>query len=197
MKSLNTVLDGFEAFAFKLKHVCRLIARKYSKQRLLETCFKDPPLCFFKDEFRSFSAHVYEARWASVSVASGKVLTLGRYLREGWSILKYTFKDGNNAAGGDVRNDPTDEGRLDIQVVDEAIKSWFFWAYALMIDMVAEMHEIIMNWGESCACHWKPVTRLQGPERHRPRRRMHEFAKKFKNRCPLSGMRAAELAAGA
>jgi len=101
------------------------------------------------------------------------------------------------AAGNAEADLPESDQRVDVQRVDAAIRSDYFWAYAWMIDTIAEMHELVMDWAESCACHWRPVVALRGPDRHRPRQRIADAVRRAKVRCPLSGMRAAELAAGA
>ena len=44
-----------------------------------------------------------------------------------------------------------EEYRTDIAKADAAINSNNFWAFAVMIDSIAEVMEIIMSWGESCA----------------------------------------------
>ena len=174
---------------------------------MMETCFSEQPYVWFRRDYENFSCRVYEGRWASVSIAVGKLLWLGPSLRPAWSMDKYTFKRRANegdaagaaaAAPGPIPND-TDDHHMDIQVIDAAINSPFFWAYASMIDMIAETHELIMHWAEGCLCHGHMPTSLQGPARHDPRRRMaaeRENAARRK-RCPLCGMRAPELAAGA
>ena len=59
-----------------------------------------------------------------------------------------------------------------------------------MLDVMGEGLDGVMHWGEGCPCHW--VERpLKGPSRHRFKTRRQE------DPCPLSSMRAPELASGA
>ena len=66
-----------------------------------------------------------------------------------------------------------------------------------MIDVICEFVEIVMNWAESCPCHWHHSGELQGYQRHDPRRRMGRARRASRKRCPLAGMQAPECAAGA
>ena len=77
-----------------------------------------------------------------------------------------------------------------ISLADEAILSVCFLAFATMLDVMGEGLDGVMHWGEGCPCHW--VERpLKGPSRHRFKTRRPE------DPCPLSSMRATELASGA
>ena len=85
---------------------------------------------------------------------------------------------------------------IDYEMVNAAITSDVFWAYARVIDLLGEVLDYIMKFGEACPCH-SPRLRFEGPARHSARRRMAVRKKKQRLPCPLSGMRVPELAAGA
>ena len=129
-----------------------------------------------------------------VARACGKVLLVELSLRSAWSLDRYTFgkPQGQQRPGND-----NDEHYTDIGLANSAITSDEFWAYARMIDAVAETADVIMSWGESCPCHWRHEG-FEGPSRHDPKRAMaHQWRRQRDGSCPLAGMRAAELAAGA
>ena len=134
-------------------------------------------------------AEVYKGRWGSVSAATGKVLLVQRVLKAGWSIDNFTH--GQVAKKKKDVEDAADEKHYtNISLVNEAILSVWFWAYATMLDVMGEGLDGVMHWGEGCPCHW--VERpLKGPSRHRFKTRRQE------DPCPLSSMRAPELASGA
>ncbi len=52
-----------------------------------------------------------------------------------------------------------------LAIVDEAIKSSWFWGYLEMIDCVAECLQEVGKWAESCSCHGEDPS-LAGPSRH-------------------------------
>jgi hypothetical protein len=192
VKDLPTCLRHWKDFETKLRHLCRLLSKKYSKQRLLETCFVQYPHRLFKTDYASFSANVYEGRWAAVAIAVGKVLLLERSLRPAWNLQAYNFgRAGKAAHAGEGSH------HIDLTTVNAAITSDEFWGYCHMIDTVAETMDMVMSFGESCPCHWSGG-QLRGPSRHSPKRLLADRERRvMMPRCPLAGMRAPELAAGA
>ena len=194
VKDLTITLHEWQPFESRLRHLCRLLSKKFTRQRLLETCFVEEPLSFFRADFHEFSASVYEGRWGSVSSAVGKLLLLEKPLRLGWNLSKYKF---GKPGAHQPRQGEADSHHVDIDAVDGAIACNEFWAYCHMVDVVAESVEVIMRFGESCQCHWS-WTAFDGPVRHTPKRLLSEKnARAHGERCPMQGLRAPELAAGA
>ena len=169
MGDLEMVMVHWEWFTYRLRHVCRLLAKKYSRQRLLETCFANPPHSFFRGEYAHFSAGVYEGRWGSVAFAVAKLLLLEQSLRAAWSLAAYNF--GSAARPAQRHND---SHHIDMDAVNSAILSDEFLGYARVLDVIAEFLEFIMKWAEGCPCH-SPAFRFQGPQRHTAKRRMAAF----------------------
>ena len=191
VKDLQHTLRHWDWFTTRLRHVCRLLSRKYSRQRLMETCFSAEPHCFFKNQYTDFTANVYEGRWGSVAFCIGQLLLVERSLRSAWSLDKYRFgrPDANQQRDGDSNS------HIDLSIVDDALTSDEFWAFCHMFDMVGELTEMFMNFAESCPCHWSGGV-FQGPQRHGAKHRNARRRRQRKHRCPLSGMRASELACG-
>ena len=40
-----------------------------------------------------------------------------------------------------------------IDICDEAINSTLFWAYAVMLDIIAWLLLLLMGWTDDCPCH--------------------------------------------
>ena len=189
-KDLAIVLLYWEWFTDHLRQLCRLLHKKWARQRLLETCFSAPPHCYRRDDYAHFTAGVYEGRWASVSNATAKVLLLEDSLRAAWNRSAYMFGNAQTERKG------SNGHHIDYDMVDAAITGDEFWAYARVIDLLAEVLDFIMRFGEACPCH-SPRLRFEGPARHSAKRRMAAWKKKSRQPCPLAGMRVQELAAGA
>ena len=72
-----------------LRHVCRLLSRRYSRERFKETCFTQRPLSLLKHLLDSFNYEVYEDRWNSIFAALGALLVVEDIVRSAWSLLAY------------------------------------------------------------------------------------------------------------
>ena len=186
-KDLDKPLVSWEWFVRSLKQVCRLLSRRWTRDRLREHCFSDPALRVLWDaaEFEHFRGQVYEGRWGSVSHAVGEVLARAAILRRGWS------KDAFLSRGG-VDEDRGEEALI-VAIADEAILSERFWAYARMVDAVVRLLKTTSDWGESCACHWAEVG-LERVSRHSRRKRFQ--AAYGAASCPMRTMQAPACAAG-
>ena len=98
---------------------------KFSKRRLLETCFKWPrPTYVYRDEITKFYALVYEKRWGTVSAATVKLSELRLVIRQGWD--KDAYSQGRDMAENADENDHFARGSVQVEVADEGIRSSFF-----------------------------------------------------------------------
>eukprot|EP00959_Pyramimonas_sp_CCMP1952_P230123 4811301-Pyramimonas_sp.AAC.1 len=118
-EKLGDALDHFSRWFDGLKHICRLVSRRWSKDRLLESCFSNPCFDQHRRQLEDFSVEVYEGRWGSILVALSTLLPLQRILRMGWSLTKF----------GNATREPG-EKNLRIDVADQAIRNHWWWAYA-------------------------------------------------------------------
>ena len=122
-EELNLVLFFFEEFVSNLSEVCKLLRRKWSRSRLLATCFCDLPHRLFQGDYLGFNSGVYQGRWGSIVEAVGALLALERSLRTAWSKERYLFGNGRDEL-------PVQEGEgplktLSINKVNQAIESAF------------------------------------------------------------------------
>jgi hypothetical protein len=183
-EGLADSLQGWGNFVRMLTHITRLLGREWSRTRLLATCFADWPHRLWQHLFKSFDAMAYEGRWASVIFAAARLLPLKGPLCCAWDIGKFSF-------GAAVAEGPVEEGRVRLAVVDEAIKSSWFWGYLEMIDCVAECLQEVGTWAESCPCHGNDPS-LAGPSRHL---RVRFFGDRTGlQTCPMRTRRAPEMA---
>eukprot|EP00969_Alexandrium_andersonii_P055228 2433978-Alexandrium_andersonii.AAC.1 len=87
-------MAGWQAWLVSLKAVCRLLRAKFSRERLVATCFSEGYLQGFRHLYQSFSGQVYEERWGTVVRAVQELLPLQASLRAGWSRDRYSFGQG-------------------------------------------------------------------------------------------------------
>ena len=168
----------------------RLLRRLWSRTRLLDTCFKEPPSRSWRHLYDSFSSGVYTGRWGSLLDALGAILPLEMSLRFAWNLAKFQFGHAGEAPA------PDDEKGTDLNIADAAIRGALFWAYSNSMDVIAETLELLCGWAEGCLCHPKEF-KLQGVKRHERRKRDGWTRAHNARSCALSGCRAPELAAGA
>lgn len=196
-EELGAVLHHWQHFLEELTHVTRLLGRKWSRQRLVSTCFAQPPQAAFAGQLLSFSGGVYQGRWGSIVEAVSSLVPLERPLRFAWSKKAYLFGGAEAALPAAERERP---GGVRVATVDSAINSPLFWGYLRCIDTCAEVLEVFCKWAEGCPCH-SPPPALRGVRRHEPgggemagERHMRRAGKKA---CCMSTCRAPEMAAGA
>ncbi|CAE7662441.1 unnamed protein product [Symbiodinium sp. CCMP2592] len=174
-KDLHQALEHWPVFTEQLTQVCKLLSSRISRQRLLETCFSEPPWSAFQARFESFNAQVYGGRWNTAMEAVQDLLPLIHILRRAWSGVKFGVKGQDR----DTEEPDGDRSRvLSLSVVDEALKSSMFPAYLHAMHSVAECLSHISHWAESCPCTSHSSDRAA-------------------QTCPLRSSRAPELAAGA
>eukprot|EP00969_Alexandrium_andersonii_P020972 917098-Alexandrium_andersonii.AAC.1 len=82
-------LEQWSLWLDGLRHVCRLLRRRHSRERLVEQCFRGTGLDAMKGELDSFDGDVYEGRWGSIFHALKSLLPLQQLLRAVWSKERY------------------------------------------------------------------------------------------------------------
>ena len=190
-KDLKDSLFWYDQWLDKLRHVCRLLSRRYNRERMVETCFKEGPARLLNHDFDSFNHEVYEGRWGSVLQALSSLLPLERSLRYGWSKRGYV---GQSTEKPSKSRD--DEKACCISTADEAIQCDLFWAYCHMIDAVGEVLAEVQRFAESCPCHYVQA-RPEGVARHSRHDRGTDMMRRIGQRlCPLRSCQAPACAAG-
>ena len=181
-ENLSTALFDYNWFVDLLTHVSRLLATRWSRDRFLETCC-DGPRAALRGSFMHFSAGVYKGRWGSVMETLSKLLPLEQEFRACWDLKKLLLRSRMREDGGGGK-------QINVNLVSEAARSSYFWAYANALDRIGECLSSLAHWAEGCPCHsGLPVPR--GPARHHSRQVARPPA------CPLASRRAPECASGA
>ena len=189
-EGIVAVMVWAPTFVEMLTHLTRLLKKRWSRQRLMASCFAHGPAFHFRGLFSHFSASVYEGRWGSLLHAISRILPLKASLRMFWSLANY-----QGGAGGDQAQPRPGQHSIRLDLVDQAIGSDMFWAYAEALDYLGETLTSLVHWAESCPCHGEDAA-IRGPTRHLrvgAFQRTHSSAASL---CPLRTMRAPEMAAG-
>ena len=97
-----------------LKHVCRLLSNKWSKDRLLRRCFSAGPSQLYYSDISSFSSLVYDARWGTAAAAINNLIPIADGLKLYWNKALFTL-------GRRVEEDASGKG-CDADTVDNAIR---------------------------------------------------------------------------
>ena len=187
-ESLGDAMSWWSEFVLRLIHLCRLLNRKWNRQRLFATCFSHPPWNEFMSLYAAFDGQVYQGRWGSVLRAVKQLLPLEASLRGAWCKASFLL-NGHQPREG---RDGTGGKGLSVDIVDDACHSQLFWAYVRMVSELGNIIEHIMFWCESCPCHGHDEA-LQGKAKHTKK---GLFARIGLHSCPMASRRAPECAAG-
>ena len=106
---------------------------------------------------------------------SASCLQVETTLRWGWDAHRF----------GNRRPQHEDPSGFDIQVIDTAISSAYFWGYLHMLETLTSMIQSALAWCEECPCH------SELPRQSMPASSCRKWAQ-----CPMRSCRAPELAAG-
>ncbi len=147
---LNKAMGNYNHFCKQLRLVCDLLRRTYSHQRLMETCFSDPPASCHKELYSGFSSSVQGGRWGSVAKAVIDIGPLEASLTNAWDAMKFNRGRPIPEANGDGVENPF---RLDLRTLDNAIRSRYFWAYRAMLELISDMVTHLLHYIGGCKCH--------------------------------------------
>ena len=189
-QDLGRAMPDFEEFATKTSSLCNLLRRRMTKQRLLATCFADPPASAWAQQVQSFDASCVQHRWGSLLAAAQELRGVRDGLRFVWDLQKYSFNNGRPQE----RADGNDPWVVDIGRCDAAISSEFFWAYLDMVLVLGHCIDHISCWCESCPCH-SGLAAFDANTYHL-RRQLFTRGGSLDAMCPMRTRRAPEVAAG-
>ena len=185
---LGGSMHHFSTIVEQIKHVANLMRQPESKERLLRTCFQDLVGQGLAPEIKSFSGHVYEERWGTVSDCVLKLIACEKALRHQWCLDKYTNCSSNPGGATGQSKAGTQSESVNLDMADTAISDPFFWGYVHMLSTFGAMQMRLISWAEGCACHWDLIEA-----------RPHDLPIELKHlceSCPMRGRRACELASG-
>ena len=83
---LPSVLSHWSWAVLRLSNICRLLTRRYYKQRLLATCFpEDGPHAAFIGDIEGFHGHCHAERWGTTAAAAVQLLAIFSILINAWN----------------------------------------------------------------------------------------------------------------
>jgi hypothetical protein len=171
--SLLTVTTTFAEAVDKLSAVADMLSKPESLKRLLATCFSDPIGSLHAAALRAFVGHVHKERWGTIATCVRNILKIKSRLRFGWNLDSYL----NDQAGKEVRDR--------MQLIDEAIRSDFWWSCIEAAEYLMSVVRNCLIWAESCPCHHHLLNLDADPS----------LVRRWVS-CPMRGRRLPELAAG-
>ena len=187
-RNMLHAMPNFEGKAKKpFAAVVDVLRSSYTRQRFVATCL-DGEGRVYANMFVTFPHTVVKWRFGTLAAVCKDLLPLEQVLRRFWDLDKIRF----HAPDRPVRQEP-DAGPAfgddhlrgpNLEVASEAIGSHAFWAWLRMVNELAEIVSHVENWFQSCPCH----NTLDSQQR---------MQKLHGRSCPLRGLRAPELAAGA
>ena len=188
-KDIHGALLHWATFLDELRHVCRLLNHKWSKQRFMKHLLNDAPWSYFMQDIEKFQGGVYEGRWGSVMEAVENLLPLKDVVRGAWNKQRFL-------AGRGVEEERQDGSAKSVRVdiADAAIISTMFWAYLVMVDFLAEALMALTHWSERCPCCSRNERNCYCSTRARREawfRTLYQIV-----RCPMAGRRGPEMARG-
>ena len=130
-----------------------------------------------------FTSHIHEDRFGTMADCIPKLLKLRTTLQWGWNYQSFTGTARSSGPVGDDDEDDDHEQRVDL--VDDAIRSVFFWSYLMAIEGLATALRTAMAWIESCTCHW--ALEYDDASKH---------LQGLWKSCPMCCRRCPEIAAG-
>ncbi len=121
VESLSEVLVEWAQVVEWLISVNRLLVNKFTRDRLLETCFARPPYNVYRADYRAYCGRkIFSGRWGTVLDACKSILPLEASLRAAWSLDQYRY----GLPGGG--HDRAGEGSPNLDTANKAITSPFF-----------------------------------------------------------------------
>ena len=184
VQGLGRALQWQDEFCEMLSATCDLLRRRWSRQRMLETCFASEEGKKLHGLFKHFGAKVHSGRWGTMAEGVASLEPLESSLRLHWSLEMHNFREAGGA--GNER----DIG-VYVAKADEGMTSAFFWSYRGMWPILVSVIVHGMHWCESCPCHH---TQIKAETFFL--RRQAKVLDLGSEQCPLMGCRAPEIACG-
>ena len=185
LHDVDVRLGGWEPFYESLKNCSALLCQDQARRRVWKTCVQKThgsSSALFELSVPS----LYEKRWSAVLMFLQRALPLLRLLRGCWDEQRYK---------ADISNSGQEAGIVfDIKSFSMTLSNPQFFAFAEMVLHLHKVLEDIASFAEGCSCH---EALLWGRSQHqRAKALSQDFPNKTHPICPMSGMRAPELAAG-
>jgi hypothetical protein len=188
IEDLTKHLKSFEWWFDLAKAMNNFLNKPWLRELFVAVCLKGEEGAVLSHLFSTFAVKLHH-RWGSLVHFIQLVLPLKFALRKFWCSSSMT-----RGAKAQDRSDSTDSCS-NLDNVDKAVNSMFFWAYAEFLLMLCGFAEHLAAWSEGCACHPTKNTEADGLSYFR-RQTLIRKQTGLKHPCPMMGRRAPELANG-
>lgn len=202
--SMDKHLQNWDWFIEGLSALTNLLGNKHTRERFLAMCIRSvPEFKHHEPLFRTNTTTTVKWRWGSVCQVLGDILRLRGGLVEAWSPQRYMqgFKVTAQAAVGEGQQQPGDNDPLDLELLTRTVQSARWWTYAFMLQVLHGIAKGLRQWMEGCYCHgWlhpRDDMTPEAEELHRVLKGPGGMGFEYDGsnfQCPLSGLRAVELA---
>ena len=150
---LSTVADTYPDMLQKLTVLLKLMSNKETKQQLLTGCFSQGDAHAFYNQIAAVSHTVHEKRWNTIATAIELAADLEVALRAGWDLDDF-MRGRKPPSSRQEDTSPAVAFGVNLQQVDEAIHSDFFWASIKVFLEVARVQRQAVRFVTSCPCHY-------------------------------------------
>ena len=175
---LGSAMHVFDDVIHQASHICTMIRKETSRDRLFESCFSSAIGRHLRSDFKGFNAKVHKARWGTIAHAVLQLVEVEHALRYCWDKGSY--------GAANRRDEESDKQYgVDLEIVDQGIASPFVWACLKMLKTFSSLILQCFAWAEGCRCH------SHYPRHDVPKHVLHRW-----DSCPMRGRRAPCLAAG-
>ena len=194
---VHSSMPMWSDFYGKLKQFEALLRADDRRQHFVWTCLKGTSLERFRRKFRRFRHSLYESRWREVVGFLKRLVPLLPILYEAWDQRKFDV----HAKTGDKRrkrpradmDEPKKMHAFDASIISGCLRDSYFGSACRMMLAIEEVPTRLASWAEACPCHGDAFAKLS-PYHCREVLLCH-YGEGFAS-CPVSGMRAPELATG-
>lgn len=192
---------GFGKWLAGLKQIGYLLGNKDRRELFVKVCIRDIPE--HRHLERWFTANLPETkdwRWRTCVNVLKKLLPMRSALQQAWNLARV---QGSAAAGdaGDAEHDNQQNSHADLNytLLNDTIRSSFWWTYSKMIFALDDSVEELGRWSERCWCHeW--ARSLSEEETSFLKALLRQFGidadAVLGVGCPFAGLRAVEMATG-
>ena len=155
MKDSSSACAWWKRFEEMFRQVSRLLSRTSWREKFIQTCLIGTDHEWMATAIFGKNIHSFiDWRWGSLTDALRQLLRIGTALRRTWSKERFRkSSDDADAGQADRDGDVNEEGSLDTDLLDNAIRSSRFWSYAEMLNQLHSLPDACMQWAESCPCH--------------------------------------------
>eukprot|EP00971_Amphidinium_carterae_P318438 6329440-Amphidinium_carterae.3 len=183
IQEVRTHLHGWTSFYAELKNLSALLARRWRRERFIQTCLADSSLASSAHTLEGWSATLYTPRWHYIVLFLKQLIPVMPLLQ--------AFSARRFLADGDLGQEFGEAVfQFDAVAAETTVKDVYFLAYCRFAVHLDSVPERLATWSRGCPCH--DFVRQLAPKRAADVMEAH-FGK---GRCPMQGMRAPEMATG-